>query len=100
MLYFYQTNRSTPDLNPTTQYLGYIVDAMEKHPDVDAETLQKIKTTRTAEPGTYVPSYLWKQPEGRAGWLKSLINAYQIVTLIVFLHAIYRFSLTAPFIRR
>ena len=98
-IYYYQTNRSTPDLNPTEQYLGYIVDALRTHPEVDAETLDRVSATETSEPGKYVPSYLWKQPEDRAGWLKSLINAYQIATLIVFLHGIYRFSLTAPFIR-
>ena len=98
-IYYYQTNRSTPNLNPTTQYLGYIVDALRTHPDVDIETLQRVSAIETSEPGKYVPSYLWKQPDDRVGWLKSLINAYQIATLIVFLHGIYRFSLTSPFIR-
>ena len=98
-IYYYQTNRSTLNLNPTTEYLGYIVDALRAHPDVDAHTLDRVSAIETCEPGKYVPSYLWKQPEQRAGWLKSLINAYQIATLIIFLHGIYRYSLTAPFIR-
>lgn len=98
-LYFYQTNRSTSGLDPTHLYLGYIVEAMRQHPDVDAETLARISATQTAEPGSYVPSYLWKQPGDRAPWLRSLINVYQVATLFIFLHVIYRFSLVAPFIR-
>lgn len=98
-LFYYQTNRSTPNLHPTPQYLGYIVEAHQAHPDVDAQTLARVSPIQTCEPGKYVPCYLWKQPEDRTPWLKSLINAYQIVTLFVFLHVIYRFSLTAPFIR-
>ena len=98
-IYFYQTNRSTPDLKPTEQYLGYIVDGLRTHPNVDAETLQRIAAIETGEPGKYVPSYLWEQPVGRARWLQSMINAYQRLTLIIFLHGIYRYSLTALFIR-
>ena len=99
-LYFYQTNRSTPNLRPTAQYLGYIVDGLNAHPDVDSETLADIRAIETSEPGKFVPSYLWEQPPGRARWLQAIIDTYQRMTLFIFLHGIYRFSLTARFIRQ
>jgi len=36
-LYFYQTNRSTPGLSPTEEYLGYIVGGLEAHPEAPSE---------------------------------------------------------------
>jgi hypothetical protein len=35
-LYFYQTNRSTPDLKPTIEYLGFITEGLKSHPDASA----------------------------------------------------------------
>lgn len=98
-VFFYQTNRSTAGLKPTGQYLGYIVDGLRAHPDVDAGTLTNISAIGTGEPGELVESYLWEQPPGRAEWLRRLIGGYQRAALVVFLHGIYRFSLTAPLIR-
>ncbi len=98
-IYFYQTNRSTPNLNPTPQYLGYIVDGLDTHPGVSTEYRSEMALMPTGEPGRMVSSYLWEQPESRAFWLRATISVYQKVTLVVFLRVIYRFSLTAPFIR-
>jgi hypothetical protein len=98
-LYFYQTNRSTPALKPTEQYLGYIVDGLRAHPDVDSDTLTRISAIGTGERGKLVSSYLWEQPQDRPPWLRGAVNAYQRMTLVIFFYGIYRFSLTAPFIR-
>ena len=98
-LFFYQTNRSTPDLAPTEQYLGYIVGGLEVHPEVPPEYLEAMAATKTADPGRWVSSYLWRQPEGRHPWLRGLVEIYQRSVLIVFLKFIYPFSLTAFLIR-
>jgi len=98
-LYFYQTNRSTANLSPTEQYLHYIVEGLESHPDVSEEYRQMMASTATAEPGKFVSSYLWRQPEDRRGWRRGLIDVYQRVVLFVFLKLLYRYSLTANFIR-
>ena len=98
-LYCDQTNRSTADLKPTEQYLGYIVEGLRTHPEVDAVTLAGISTVGTGEPGKLVSSYLWEQPQDQPRWRRRLVDAYQRLALVMFLHGIYRFSLTAPFIR-
>ncbi|MCP4386937.1 MAG: gamma-glutamylcyclotransferase [Gammaproteobacteria bacterium] len=98
-VYFYQTNRSTPGLSPTEEYLGYIVKGLESHPGASDEYRQTMAATATAEPGKFVSSYLWHQPEERHGWQRDLIDLYQRVVLFVFLKILYRYSLTATFIR-
>lgn len=99
-LYFYQTNRSTPGLRPTAQYLGYIVDALNSHPEACADYRRQLAATETLEPGKLVSSYLWPRREHRPAWLERLDGAYQLAVLTIFLRVIYRFSLTAPLIRR
>ena len=98
-LFFYQTNIPTPGLAPTPLYLGYIVDGLETHPDVTSEYQQSLAATRTCDPEKMVSWYLWHQPEQRAPWLRSLIGAYQLFALALFINVLYRFSLTALFIR-
>lgn len=98
-VYFYQTNRSTPNLKPTEEYLGYIVNGLASHPDASDEYRALMASTETGEPGKFVSSYLWNQPEDRAGWRRDLINLYQRVVLFIFLKLLYRYSLTAVFIR-
>lgn len=99
-LYFYQTNRSTPDLKPTAEYLGYIFDCLTSHPDVDPAYLERLSAAGTRTPGEYVASYLAEQPEFESRWLNRLNRAYQKVNLFLFLNLLCRLSLTAPFIRR
>ena len=98
-VFYYQTNRSTPGLKPTSQYLGYIVEGLRSHPGVSEQYFDAISTTETAEPGKYVGSYLWPQPQDRTPWLRAAIDAYQRVAAFLFLNLIYRVSLTAPLIR-
>ena len=98
-LYFYQTKRSTPGLSPTPEYLGYITTGLESHPDASADYRNTLAALPTSEPGKFVPSYLWNQPEHRAPWLRSSIDLYQLATLKIFLHVIYKYSLTDHFIR-
>ena len=98
-LYFYQTNRSTPNLNPTTEYLGYITDGLKSHPDASAEYRNELASVATGEPGKFVSSYLWHQPENRSPWLRYSIDVYQLAALKVFLLVLYRYSLTDHFIR-
>ncbi len=98
-LFFYQTNRSTPNLKPTDEYLGYIVTGLEAHPDVCPRYFDQMSRTETAEPGRWVSSYLWKQPEDRNRWLRAMVETYQRIVVMVFLRVIYRFSLTAFLIR-
>jgi len=98
-LYFYQTNRSTPDLKPTAEYLGYIVNGLQSHPGADDEYRAAMAATPTGVPGGMVSSYLWEQPESRRGWQRAAIGIYQKMALIVFLKLIYRYSLTAWIIR-
>jgi hypothetical protein len=52
-VYFYQTNRSTPDLRPTEEYLGYIVKGLESHPGASDEYRRWMAATPTAEPGKF-----------------------------------------------
>ncbi len=98
-VYFYQTNRSTPNLKPTEEYLGYIVNGLASHPEASNEYRASMASTETGEPGRFVSSYLWNQPEDRVGWRRELINLYQRVVLFIFLNLLYRYSLTAVFIR-
>ncbi len=98
-VFFYQTNRSTPGLKPTRQYLGYIVDGLRAHPGVGADYFSAMESMETNEPGAYVASYLWEQPPGRARWLRRLVEIYQRASAFLFLNLIYRFSPTAPLIR-
>lgn len=98
-LYFYQTNRSTADLKPTSEYLGYIVKGLESHPDASPEYRNAIASTETLEPGEFVSSYMGEQPENRSRWRRFVADSYQRFSLRVFLRFIYRFSLTDHFIR-
>jgi hypothetical protein len=98
-VYFYQTNRSTPNLKPAAEYLGYIINGLESHPDASDEYRAAMAATATGVPGIMVSSYLWEQPEKRRGWMRAVIGIYQKMALTVFLKVIYRYSLTAWFIR-
>ena len=98
-LFYYQSNRSTPGLKPTAQYLGYIVDGLNAHPDACPEYRRALAATETAEPGRLVDSYLRPRPEGLAPWLRRIDGAWQLLTLIVFLYLLYPLSPTAPLIR-
>ena len=98
-LYFYQTNRSTPDLKPTTEYLGFITEGLKSHPGASAEYRNTMASIPTREPGRFVSSYLWNQPENRTPWLRYMIDSYQLFALRIFLLLIYKYSLTARFIR-
>ena len=98
-LYFYQTNRSTPELKPTEEYLGYIVKGLEQHPDASAEYRDAIASLETGVPGNYVSTYFREHAPDRVDWSHWLTDSYQRLSLIIFLNVIYRFSLTAPLIR-
>ena len=98
-LYFYQTNHSTPNLKPTAEYLGFITKGLESHPDASAEYCKAIAATETGEPGSLMTSYLWKQPENRASWLRAIINSYQYLVVTFFLMFLYKRSITVHFIR-
>ena len=98
-VYFYQTNRSTPNLKPTEEYLGYIVNGLASHPDASDEYRASMASTETGEPGKFVSSYPWNQPKDRTGWRRDLVDLYQRVVLFIFLKLLYRYSLTAVFIR-
>ena len=98
-LYFYQTNRSTPNLSPTPEYLGFITEGLKLHPDASAEYRNAMASVTTGEPGRFVSSYLWQQPENRAPWLRYSVDIYQLVAVKTFLMVLYKYSLTARFIR-
>ncbi len=98
-LYFYQTNRSTPALNPTEEYLGYIVKGLEAHPDASAEYREAMAATETRVPGKFVSTYFRERTGKRTGLSQALIDSYQRLSLIIFLKVIYRCSLTALLIR-
>jgi hypothetical protein len=98
-LYFYQTNRSTLELKPTEEYLGYIVKGLEQHPDASAEYRDAIASLETGVPGNYVSTYFREHAPDRVDWSHWLTDSYQRLSLIIFLNVIYRFSLTAPLIR-
>jgi len=98
-LYFYQTNRSTPNLKPTAEYLGFIVDGLALHPDVDDDYRRQLSQTETAEPGGYVDSYLGERPRRGPRWLQSCSSLYRKAATCVFLNLVYRLSLSGHFIR-
>ncbi len=98
-LFFYQTNRPTPNLRPSAKYLGYIVEGLESHPDASVEYCKAVAATETGEPGGLVTSHLWKQPENRAPWLRYIIASYQHFALTFFMMFLYKRSLTDRFIR-
>ena len=99
-LFFYQTNRPTPDLRPTDEYLGFITEGLGSHPDVSANYRSMIAATATAERGNLVASYHWQQPENRAPWQRKISDSYQKFAVMIFLSLIYKYSLTAFLIRR
>ncbi len=98
-LYFYQTNRSTRDLKPTAEYLGYIIKGLESHPDASTEYRNTIGAIETTDPGKFVSSYMREQSRYRVGWQSFISDTYQQLSLKVFLHFIYKYSLTDHFIR-
>jgi hypothetical protein len=98
-LFFYQTNRSTPELKPTEEYLGYIVKGLEQHPGASAEYRDTMAATETGVPGKYVSTYFREGEHDRADWGQVLMDSYQRISLVIFLRVIYRFSLTALSIR-
>ncbi len=99
-LFFYQTNLSTPGLKPTAEYLGYIVEGLRSHPQVEQNYLQTIAATGTVVPGKLLGSYLWRQPEQRNPLLRRTIGVYQLIVVFVFRKFLYPCSATAPLIRR
>jgi len=99
-LYFYQTNRSTPGLSPTAEYLGYIVDGLEQHPEVNQQYLESLAAMETAEPGEMVSTYQLARTGTRTGWHHLVIDAYARLSLKLFIGFLYWFSPTAPLIRR
>ena len=99
-LFFYQTNRSTPDLRPTDEYLGFITEGLGSHPDVSADYRSMIAAIETAERGNMVASYNSPQPENCAPWLRKINDRYQKIVVMIFLSLIYKYSLTAFLIRR
>ena len=99
-LYFYQTNRPTEGLRPTAEYLAYIVDGLETHPEVDTQSLELIAATDTGMPGEFVANYRGEFPAHGPGWLYRLRVAYRKLELRAFLAIVYRLSLTEHLIRR
>ena len=98
-LFFYQTNISTPNLRPTAEYLGYVVEGLESHPDASADYCKAIAATTTGNPGRLVKSYFWMQPESRAPWPGYAIDSYQHLALRFCLGFLYKRSLTVHLIR-
>jgi hypothetical protein len=99
-LYFYQTNLSTPNLRPSTEYLGYIVEGLNSHSNVSADYCKEVAATATTEPDNLVTSYPWRQPGDRAGWIGITNGSYQKFVQMIFLMFLYKYSLTDHFIRR
>jgi len=98
-LYFYQTNLPTPHLKPSVEYLGYIIEGLESHPDASDEYCEAVSATVTIEPGSFETSYLWEQPENRAPRLGYTNASYQQFVQKFFLGFLYKRSLTDYFIR-
>ena len=98
-LYFYQTNRSTPDLKPTAEYLGFIVDGLSQHPDVSQDYLDALRAIVPGEPGELVSTYHRDKPAERRGTGAALVDAYDRLSLRLFIGLLYRISITDPFIR-
>ena len=99
-LFYYQSNRSTPGLAPTRQYLGYIVDGLTTHPEVDADYLERLALTPTAEPGPIVPFYFRPEINHGGRLADRLRDSYARLVTRLFLHGIYRLSLTEFLLRR
>ena len=98
-IFFYQTNRSTPGLKPTDEYLGFIVEGLKTHPGVDADYLAEISAIGTAEPGALVASYHADRPGPRDRWPERAADAWHRLGLRIFIGFLYRFSPTAVLIR-
>lgn len=94
-LYYYQTNRSTPGLAPTDEYLEYIVSGLAAHPDVCNEYRDWIRKHPTAEPGRLVTSFSSPHRPGRS----LLVDQYRRLSLKLFLGVIRPVSLTEWLIR-
>jgi len=99
-LYFYQTNRSTPDLLPTDEYLAYIVDGLAAHPEVDPAYRAGLSRHPTSTPGRLVATYLGERTPLAIPWLDRVACAYRKFTTFLFFKSLYRFSPTAVFIRQ
>lgn len=91
-VFFYQTNRSTPELRPTAEYLGYIVQGLQQHPDVQPEYLDNLRAIEPAEPGAMVSNYHRSHPAPRSGPLATFADSYNRLTLRLFLGILYRYS--------
>ena len=98
--YYYRTNRPTPGLRPTAQYLGYIVDGLAPHPGVDDKDLERIAAIDTGIPGEFVATYRGEFVPRGPGWLYRLRIAYRKLEMRAFLTVVYRVSLTEHLIRR
>jgi len=98
-LFFYQTNRSTPNLAPTAEYLGYILRGLASHPDVNADYLDAIRAIEPREPGALVSTFLQERPPGRSGWNGAAADAWERFCLRVYLGLLRPVSLTEPFVR-
>ena len=98
-LFFYQTNRSTPGLRPTAEYLGYIVQGLQSHPDVEADYLARLHAIAPAVPGELVTNYHRPDPAPRAGPLAGVIAYSRRLSLKIFLAVLYRFSPTEALLR-
>ncbi|MFT5502876.1 MAG: hypothetical protein ACI8XC_000581 [Gammaproteobacteria bacterium] len=98
-IFFYQTNRSTPNLSPTTEYLGFIVDGLATHPEVPNIYFNELAATQTQEPGEFVANYLRNLPDNPQGLFEKITVAYEKLTVKLFLKVIYRYSPTAWMIR-
>lgn len=99
-LYYYRTNRSTPGLRPTSQYLGYIVDGLAAHPEVEPAYRERLSQLPTGTPGGYVATYLGERKALPVAWLDRADCAYRKFTTFLFLKSLYRLSPTAVFIRQ
>ena len=94
-LYYYQTNRSTPGLHPTKEYLGYIVSGLASHADVKPEYYEWIQNYQTAQPGRLVTSYPSPHQSGHS----VIVDSYRRISLKLFMDVISRVSLTEWMIR-
>jgi hypothetical protein len=98
-IFFYQTNRSTPNLSPTNEYLGFIVDGLATHPEVPKVYIDELAATQTQEPDEFVANYLRNLPANPQGLIEKIIIGYEKLAVKLFLKIIYRYSPTAWMIR-
>jgi len=98
-LFFYQTNLPTPYLKPSTEYLGYIIEGLELHPDASAEYCNAVAATATTEPDSFEASYLWEQPDNLALRPSYRNESYQHFVQKFFREFLYKRSITDHFIR-